>query len=237
MDIFNLNKNKNTEENAGGNDQVVPTGEVPTDGASLNPPAPEITTEDIVPKATPEAISQRLGDQSSTGKASEEQVAQPQNAIPFDFSKLTVDQIQTLKAMFESTPDKKKQVVRRPKIKVVEIDGRYVIGLHGRAFLKVVRDHDLNREVERHYIRVIFHDMKPNEQPFEMPYREFISADRVECEVVGQNHSKIPVVEGEVWSVERKRMVEMIREDVKHEYEIQLPDGEVVKIDGDFANL
>jgi hypothetical protein len=152
--------------------------------------------------------------------------------IPFDLSKLDRTQLQALKAMLEATPVGVSRKRGNPIVTLRKIDGKIAIDFK-RAYLGLVKDHELNREVERHIIPIKFFGDK---EFTNMLYKTFIESERVNCEVLDYRQKVEEFEEGQTYSRETGQLVEMVRKEVRTWFNIKLPNGEVVEIEGRIAN-
>ena len=157
----------------------------------------------------------------------------PKETIPFDPTKLTSAQIQTFKAMLEATPDKLSTEVAKPRITIRKHQGKYVIDFK-RAYEKVMKDVELNKEVAKHIIPILY---KGEKEYVEILYSEFINSERVVCEVLKHTQEKKKFVEGETISRATGRLTELLRTEMIHHFTIKLPDNEgELEIEGKMAN-
>ena len=187
------------------------------------------------PKKEPENIVEDI-----SNKLSEEGVEKtkktnftPKETIPFDPTKLTSEQIQTFKAMLEATPEKLSKEVVNPRVTIRKHKGKYVID-YKRAYEKVVKDIEQNKEVLKHIIPVLYNGEK---EYVDILYPEFINAERVSCEVIKHTEENKKFIEGETISRVTGRLTELVRMERIHHFTIKLPDNEgVLDIDGKMAN-
>lgn len=178
-----------------------------------------------------ETIGQRLSQQEA-GEDKGEQVLNPENPLPLDLSKLTTEQLQTLKSMLAATPDRVQRKKKNPTVKLRVIDGKVVMDFKN-AYKALVDDPENNRKVERTHIQV---KLQGEEKYHSVLYRDFMQAKQVVCEIVSTRQDKDEIVEGETISRETGRPVEMIVTVVKDFFTIKLPDGSTVEIEGRLAN-
>ena len=192
---------------------------------------PQVSRAQVLPN-----IAKKLSENSNAGEdptLGQTNGAKPAEPPAFDISKLTVEQLQVLKSMLNVTPD---QVTRaktiKPKISLPRVDGRFIVEIK-RAYLKSMRDLELNRDVERHVLPVRFHgDTKFTE----MIYADFINAERVKLEVKGVVQNPERIEEGSTISRLTGLPVAMERVQISTKFIIQLPSGEEVTIEGQMAN-
>lgn len=204
------------------------TGDAPTENttADANKTEPE-GTGDVVGD-----IAERLG---GGGRAEDEidpSAPKANTPMPFDISSLSREQLQSLKAMLNATPEGQERAQKNPQITLRRIDGNYVVDFKN-AVLGVVKDPETGRDVERHLIPVKF---KGTEEYTNVLYSNFINSDRVACEVLSHKEEKKPIVEGEVFSREKGTIVDMVRTQIISWFTIKLPEGDTLEIEGRLAN-
>lgn len=199
------------------------------EGGDRTPPAPEEGG-----KAS--EIGARLGEKSSgeqgAGDQQRTEAPRPENAMPFDITKLSKEQLQTLKALLNETPDGQIRTNKNPNVTLRRIDGNYVIDFKN-AVLGIVKDPETGKDIERHLIPVKF---KGTEEFVNVLYSKFINAERVPCEVISHKEEKKSAVEGQVYSREKGRMIEAVRFFVISYFTLKLPEGETIEIEGRLAN-
>jgi len=183
--------------------------------------------EDVVP-----SISDRLSEKESGSV--KQGVVNPEQAIPFDITKLSREQMQTLKSMLNATPDAQTRKRENPRIKLRSIDGKIIIDFK-RAFNTTLKDPELNRDVERHVIPVRFQG-DPEEKYENILYSRFINSDQIVCEIVDSRQKVEEFIEGETFSRETGTMVEMVRKEIKQWYTVKLPNGDTLEIEGRLSN-
>lgn len=177
-------------------------------------------------------ISHRLSNQAGGEDTEDTEVAIPQNPVPFDITALTPDQIQTLKAMLASTPERSKRANRKPTIKVRRINDKFVVDFKT-AYKGLVRDLELQRDVERHFIPVLLEGEKEFKPVL---YKDFIHSEQVVCEVIGTRQEEDEIIEGETISRETLMPVDMVIRVVHEWFTIKLPDGRSLEIESKIAN-
>lgn len=179
------------------------------------------------------SISERLSNQES-GKAEVENTGAPQmrEAMPFDITQLTTEQLQQLKRRLDATPDKAEQDIT-PTIHLRKLGGKHVIEI-GRARSVMVFDATERREVERFRIPVKFLE---GGDFVDVDYNEFMLSERVVCPVVNKRETVRPVVEGKVFSKERGVEVEQVYKIVDTWFTVSMPDGRTIELSGGSVNL
>jgi len=214
----------------GKDDPMFPNGDNGT--AEFPPTAPEeVIPTPTAPASVVESVQQRLAGESTAQQKVEGEV-HAESPLPFDLSKMSREQLQTLKSMLAATPDSRERKQRNPIINLRRIDGKMIANFEN-AYLGLVSDPENRREVERHLIRVQFY----GEEEFKpILYSKFINSERVPCEVIDHKTSTTPIIEGETISRETGLPVEMVRTEVKNWFTIKLPDGSQVEIEARLAN-
>ena len=192
----------------------------PVDDGTYEEPAKDITS----------SIAERLGGEMPSDSADSE--VTPENPSAIDITKFSREQLQTLKAMLNATPDNQKRVKTAPRVFLRRIDGKFVCDFK-RAFLKLVDDPENNRKVERHVIPIKFF----GEKDFtDIKYSDLINSERVACEVMSTRSKIEEFNEGETISRETGLLTEMIRKEQRNWFTIKLPTGETVEIEAKLAN-
>lgn len=152
--------------------------------------------------------------------------------MPFDLSKLTLEQLQTLKAMLNNTPDRVARKSVNPTTMLRRMNGKIVVNFRN-AYLSLVDDPENSRKVERHKIPVQFQ----GETGFtEVMYKDFMESERVRCEIVKTYAEPDNHVEGEVFSKERGAFVEMEVTSMHYTFDVKTPEGDLIRIEGKVAN-
>lgn len=259
MNMFNRNKgNEDNVENKGveneqggvqnnGADSMNPEAGAQTEETLKNQVGKEIKGDEEVPAKTPPAPEKKpeatekkdvvAGIADKLGEGGKEEATKstvnPIETMPFDITKLTMEQRQAMKAMLDATPDSVSKKVENPKIRIRKFEGKYIVNFK-RAYLGLVRDHDNNRDVERHMIPVLYKDEK---EYTKVLYANFINSEQVECEVVKQLQEPKKFIEGQTFNRKTGRMVEVVRTELHQTFIIELPDNEgKITIEGKMAN-
>ena len=181
------------------------------------------------------SVSERLG-QSTHSETTENksEVASPQNSMPFDLTKLTVEQVQQLKQLLEATPESAKKRVLKPVTQVRVMGGKYLIDAK-KSYMKLKKNTVEGRDELTHFIPVKFFGDKDFT---EMDYREVMGADRVKCEIVSTRYEDDSYIEGEpVTHRETGRLTEREVKITTPFYTIKLPNGQTVEIKGAMSNF
>lgn len=155
-----------------------------------------------------------------------------QVAVPFDFDKLTPEQLQSLKARLAVTPERVSQKKANARAELRRIDGRYITAIKN-SYLALVYDPTRLAEVETHIIPVKFHD---SEKFVDINWAKFMLAERVSCEILRMSEEKGHRVEGEILQRETGKYVQMEVTTVNYFFTIKLPDGKEIEVDGSASN-
>lgn len=225
-DNFEVGQGPARGANAGGEGEARQEGQEPgleTRSETRNP------TDDI---------SRRLSEAEGAGAEQREPDApEAEAAVPIDLSKLSREQLQTLKSLLAATPEASQRKKQKPRVTLRRMNNQIIIDFKN-AYLGLVKDNELNRDVERQLIRVRFLG-DPAEKYQTITFRDFINLERVPCEIVSTRTEEDPIVEGETVSRETGGPVEMVRKEVKHWFTIKLPEGSepaTIEIEGRIAN-
>lgn len=222
---FNNNNNeeiKNAQE----------TGEMgnldPMDAPLKNPPeeAPETPEEPAV-----EDIASRLG---GSQEVEEKETDAPEAEVPtsFDPSMFTQEQLQALKRMLNSTPDRPTNKNKGMVIQLREINGK-VVRDFSKAFNGFIQDpEEPTRRIPTVKIKVSFFGQ---EEPEEMLYSEFMESTRRKFKVEGTRIETEEVEEGETISNETGQLVTMVTVYHHRFYTIDV-DGTKVEVPSKIVN-
>lgn len=151
--------------------------------------------------------------------------------VPFDINKLTSDQLKQLKSLLETTPSIAS--TGRPTITVRRFNGKFVVGVKN-ASSKSVLDPIEQKAVTKITIPVLYQGA---DDFVVEDYKDFMTSERVACEVVSQREIRDRIIEGVVYSQELKKEVEQIVNTIVHFYTIKLPTGEQIELFQDAVNL
>jgi hypothetical protein len=176
-------------------------------------------------------ISDKLSE-APVEEQKKENAPEAKNTQAFDLATLTPEQLQSLKAMLNATPDTITREKGNPIVTLRRIDDKFVMDFKN-AHIALVEDPENNRKVERHFIPVLF---QGEEEYVNVLYQTFIDAERVPCEVVQTHTNTKRIVEGQTRSRETGSIVEVVRTEVNNSFTVKLPDGETVEIQSKLAN-
>jgi hypothetical protein len=151
--------------------------------------------------------------------------------VPFDINKLTPEQLKQLKAALEETPSIASN--GRMTVTVRRFNEKLVIGVKN-ASSKSVLDPIEQKAVTKITIPVLYYGA---EDFVIEDYKEFMSSERVKCEVLSQREVKDRIVEGVVYSMELKKDIEQVVNTVVRFYTIKLPNGETIELFEGAVNL
>lgn len=218
-------------------------GTVPSFGAKPSAAVPKIET-------TPESVAARLSASEGAGEriTHDTPYKQPEEAAPtaeepapaFDLSKLTPEQLINLKAALDNAPLRTLKK-GNPIIKLRRYEGRMVLQT-GRCINTLHKDEltQITSEVVLIPIRFLGEDGKPEAKMVNVPYKDFMNAEQVKCEVLNKRSEPGRIVEGEVESNERPGVfVELEVTTVKDWFTVKLPaDCPVpqIEVEGEIAN-
>jgi len=183
--------------------------------------------DDVIAK-----IKKDLQGASGDQKTAEDSVFSEETPVPFDVSSLSLQQLQQLKSVLASTPDGQKKKREHSIVRLKSIDAKIVVDFKN-AFLALVDDPENNRKVERHVIPVRYNGEKDYHN---IPYKQFIGADQVHCEVLSTRTEAEEYVEGTVFSREKGTNVELVCKKVTNYFTVQLPDKKTIEIEARVAN-
>jgi hypothetical protein len=168
-----------------------------------------------------------MAKKTTEGTASEETA----QSSGIDLSKLTQDDLKRLKALLDETPETTGKMGRT--ITVRFHDDEYVVGI-GQCRSSFVHDPVENKSVGKTVIPVLYFG---EEKYKDVDYKDFMQSQRVKCEVLGERKVEDRIVEGIVYSMERKREVEQGLETCVRYYRVRLPNNEEIELFEDAVNL
>lgn len=202
------------------------------------PETPEDITPDVTPTSdkvepTPEDIASRLEGENVTTDEDEGDAPKASEPMPFDFTRLSQEQMQTLKRMLNATPDRPTRKAQGISIKLRVIDGK-VLRDFGKAYNGYITDpEDTMRKIVVPKIKVwLFGEAEPRE----MLYSDFMETKRQIFKVLSTRQDVEEVEEGETIHAESGQLVQMIATYITRYFTVQLPSGEKVEIKDKIAN-
>jgi len=156
---------------------------------------------------------------------------------PFDITQLTPEQISQLRDMIERTPRGLQTEDYSLIVRLRQLDGKVVVAWQN-AYKKQVSDEVEQRAVLKDFIKVKFHG---SDDFVEVPYKDFMDEqNRVECKVLSVDtkpiQEKVGVTEKRNEMGVGTELVEMIVTREKSVFKVELPNGDVAEIDGEFVN-
>lgn len=188
------------------------------------PTAQETADIDSIVDELEDEISEEEAELSDAPKSE-----QPAPAI--DISKLTLEQLQELQARLSATPSRADSRATGKIIKIRMYRDQPVVDI-GNAYVGLMDDPENNRKVERH---IVPFKVLGNDETIHLPYRQFLQLEQVECEVLDTQSRTIPEKKGVTYN-EHDELIEMMVTRVEHFFDIRLPSGKEIKIEGKVAN-
>lgn len=154
-----------------------------------------------------------------------------QEAPEIDISKLTIPQLQELAARLNATPSRAETETKKMLVKLRDHNGRIIVDFKN-AYIGLVDDPENHRQIERHIIPVRYHGEK---EFVNMRYDRFMQLPQVDVEVVRTRTEDASRTVGQTYN-EHDELVEMKVTAVKHIFDVVLPSGEEITIEGKVAN-
>lgn len=222
---------------------AAPIGSVPVPPIPATAPAPAMARQIVDP--SPEDIGAEL---SKTEAAAPVDPHAPVAHQPpeFDISSLRPEQLQQLKAMLTSTPERaavkqSNPVVTLRRFVTVSQEGeeksRIITGFRN-AYNTWVKDEQLNANVEQVMIPVHFLDDAEGKY-VNVNYKDFINSQQIRCEVIATRNKEGRIVEGEVLQRSTGRIIEREIKTLQTWFTVKLPEGttpSTVEIEAAIAN-
>lgn len=199
------------------------------DGFKVGQEAPEQNESSYEEKQEPEkevnvadSISKRLGQQATDDVQEESTAPKAQNTMPFNINELSREQLQSLKAMLNATPDGQSKKDRKPTVTIPEINGKIIVD-HKKCIQGLVKHPDTQQDVMRPLIPVLF---KGEKEYVNILYSEFINSNKITCEVIKHTFEPKTIVEGETISRETGRLVDQVRTEMISYFTVKLPNSD-----------
>jgi hypothetical protein len=207
------------QNNAGQSDNALP----PKEEVPPTPPANPIVA----------GIAARLGGEGKAEEATESGI-KPSQPFPFDLTKLSLEQIQNLKEVLNAAPERMKRKIDKPVVELKHVNGAIVVGMK-QSFLAIVDDPILQKKVEKHIVPVL---LQGSTGYVNMRLQEFRKLPMVEAEILSTRTEDDSYIEGEVFSAERKVMVEMLVKKNKYFFTVKVKGraDAPFEIEGEMAN-
>lgn len=177
-------------------------------------------------------IGDRMSGGAAEGQGRKEGDPIPKEPAAFDITKLSLEQLQGLKAQLANVPERVSNKQKNPTTLLREFNGDLVTEFSN-SYMAVMRDIEQQRDVEMPMIRV---KTAKNPDWVQVKYKDFMLFPQIKCEIVRHMQEADRRVEGEVWSKERASYVELEVKMMKHTFEVKLPDGSTVMIDSRMSN-
>lgn len=211
------------------NTQGTPTASgAPAEEGSNLTPTPEAPATPVV-----SAIGARLSGMEKTADVIPDAPI-PKEAVAFDITKLTAEQLQSLKSQLSVTPEHAAMKKGNATTDLRKIQGKYVIDYQN-SHLALVYDPARLSEVEALVLPVRFQGDEPGKFT-NVLWNDFMLSDRVKCEILSIREVKGSRVEGEIVQRETGRLVAMEVQFVNHFFTVKLPDETTVEIEGKASN-
>ena len=190
---------------------------------------------EVTQEATIEAIGAELSEKAQETVDAAIATDRPEASAPvaFDLSKLTPDQLSNLKAALDGVPSGNVRPTKKNStVTLREMDGKLIVKFSN-AFLRLVMDPQSRSEKERQHIAVMFLGEDKETTVF---YQDFMSAQRIKCEVINVKVEKREKQVGECYNKDLKRRVPMFIEWDERTMTLKLPDGSSLEIEEKFVN-
>lgn len=212
-----------------------PAGDVA--GANTQPPAPVTTNVPPTPPASPvvASIAQRLAGEAGAGNQATESGVKSVEPVPFDITKLTHEQLQNLQEMLNATPERMRRKLDKPTARLKVLNGSIVVDTKA-SFLALVDDEVRQKKVEAHIIPV---KLLGSDEYVNIRLTEFRKLPTTTVEILSTRQEDDSYIEGEVFSAERKVMVEMLVKRYKYFFTVQVKgdaNAKPFEIDGKMSN-
>lgn len=221
--------------------QVTPPGTVQVAPIPTTAPKPSQAAKE----PSPEDIGRSMGG-GEAAKPKEANAPVAEQPAPFDLSMLRPEQLQQLKAMLNSTPDRITQKRSNPiialrRFRVVSPDGSEnlrIITDFRNAYETFVRDEIAN--ITKEVVMIPVHFLGDEAAKFvNVPYKDFMNSDQIRCEVLRTRNEPGRIVEGEVLQRETGRIVEREIKTMDTWFTVKLPEGTTpaeIEIEAKIAN-
>lgn len=210
--------------------------------AENNPPVvqPEVTPAPVetAPVSNPvvQGVASRLSERAVEEVERPTDVPQPHTPLGFDFSQLSSEQLSTLKAMLNVTPDQVQQARGNVRIEIRAVDTedgtRYVVDFK-QSRKAVGYDAETGHEYETNKIEVL---LDGDTEYTDMFYNEFMELERVPVEVMSTRTETQVLNEGQVVQRETGKLVNKEVKINHYFYNVKLPNGRLVELAGKLAN-
>lgn len=179
-------------------------------------------------------IAKRLSEAGNEGKVNENaNEIIPQESAPFDLSKMTPEQLQTLKSMLNATPDRISKKKGNPTVTLRQTeDGRFIVKFK-KAYLTMMMNEVLQAKEPILVIPVQFY----GEEGFtDMRWDAFQELRKVTCEVLDDLSKTEEYDDGITVSRETGQEVVMTKTVVRHYFKVKLSDTASTTIEAEYAN-
>lgn len=190
---------------------------------------------EVPAEATTEAIGAELTEKAQEQVETTATADKPEAAAPvaFNLNDLTADQLANLKAALDGVaPANIRPKKQNSTVTLREMDGKLVVSFSN-AFQRLVMDPESRAEKMRQHIAVKFLGEDKETTVF---YQDFMSAQRVKCEVVSVKVDHKEKQMGEVYHKDLKRRVPQMVEWDERSMTLKLPDGKMLEINEKYVN-
>lgn len=208
--------------------------EVPTPEPTPTPtPAVEKKGEEVVAE-----IAEKLGGEAKAEVKAEDNVPVAKTPHMVDMNNLSKSQVQDLQELFSSTPRRKANEETYHTIELRQIEEKIIVEW-GKTYFTLKHDPINRRDVMKTMIPVRFNGETDS---VDVIWREeFMQAEKVTCKILKMEKNTIPEVVGECLKRDEdggltSQMVDMYVNRVDVILTVELPNGEALEINGQFAN-
>lgn len=211
------------------------------DNQTTRPETPSLDMDikqDTPSSPVEQEIAGRLGEEAGQEERVTTDVPVGKTPKLIDLNNLTQEQVQDLQELFANTPRRAKTKETYHTIELRQINGKVVVEW-GKTYYDYKHDPAKRADVIKTMIPVRFY----GEDNFvDVLYKEdFMQAERITCKIVKMNKEEVPEVVGKTFKRDSdggltSQEVEMYVNKVVITLDIQLPNGQVTTINGEFAN-
>lgn len=184
------------------------------------------------PKDAVSSISDRLSKKDMGDTNSDENTANPKEAMPFDLTKITPEQLSVLKQMLGATPDRITKKRGNDTVKLHDMNGKLVVAWK-KSYQSLLNDPVERRAKNVAMLPVLF---KGDTEYTDVVWADFMASDRVVCEVLTVRIKKDVIEEGETVSRQSGTVIAMEKTMIEYFFTIKTPSGEEFEINSKFVN-
>ena len=234
----------NTEENKVNGVGNMPAGELndPAFGGFAQPAQPvetnenDFSDEDEKPNLASGVvnnISQKLSETANEQVERTGDEIDSKESVPFDITKLSIEQLEILKSQLNATPDRVSKKKGNPRVFMRRTeDGRFVVKFK-RAYLTMMMNEQLQAKEAILVIPVLYYGAT---EFVDMRWDAFQELEKVSCEVLEDFSKTEEVDDGVTISRETGQEVVMTKTIVRHFFKIKLSDKDIVQVEAEYAN-